>query len=424
VRNRPHFAVAAGVLDAGLSSLASFAAGIFASRSLELTTLGAYALLFSATVLAAIVPTQLVFVPGETAAIAHPVDRRLQLLPRTLRLAAAPTVFAALAVTLAAIAVPASVSPGTVAALTATAVAVSLVSPVQDHVRRMLHLGGASSAAVVVSVVHLAIVAAALVALRDARGALAWLPFGALAAGNLVSSAVGVLLSRRSGQAALERSALPADVMRSGWWLLVVGIVAPATAFIVATIVAHTAGPGALGYAEASRIVAQPMLVFGTGLAAVLGPRVTEAAQLGEAERALQASRLFTALMLAAGLPYLLLVGHGWSWNPLADLVPNAYAVGGLVVVSVVANVANGMNFLQRAELLGAGRAAALARVDIVGNAVRVVVGATAGWLQAFAIPAGLVVLGFVRWLGYSRVLEGHYLRRAAHARLASQGAT
>jgi O-antigen/teichoic acid export membrane protein len=411
------------VFDAGLSSLATFAAGIFASRSLELTTLGAYALLFSATVLAAIVPTQLVFVPGETAAIAYPVAQRLKLLPQLLRLAAGPTILAAVAVGLAAIAVPVGVPAGTVRALTATAIALSFVSPVQDHVRRMLHLGGASSSAVVVSVVHLVVVASALVALWDAQGALAWLPFGALAAGNLVSSAVGVVLARRSRAGVPAPGALASDVMRSGWWLLVVGMVAPGTAFVVATIVAHVAGAGALGYAEASRIVAQPMLVFGTGLAAVLGPRVTEAAQYGEPHRALQTSRLFSALMLAAGVPYLLLVGHAWSWNPLADLVPKAYALGGLVVVSVVANIANGMNFLQRSELLGAGRAAAIARVDIIGNAVRVAVGATAGWLQAFSIPAGLVVLGFVRWLGYSRVLEGHYVGRAARARLASQGA-
>jgi O-antigen/teichoic acid export membrane protein len=287
----------------------------------------------------------------------------------------------------------------------------------------MLHLGGASGAAVVVSVVHLVVVAAGLIAFRDDAAFLAWIPFGALAAGNVASSAVGVLLARRRRAITPPPTLVREELLRSGRWLLVVGVVAPSTAFVVAAIVAHTAGAGALGYAEASRVVAQPMLVFATGLTAVLGPQVTEAAQRGNAQRAVDTSRLFVMLMIAASVPYLLLVGHSWRWNPLAALVPKAYALTGLVVVTVVANAVNGLNFLQRCELLGAGRASALLKVEIVGNAVRVGIGATAGWLHSFAIPIGLAVLGLTRSVGYARVLDSHYHRRARHARLASQGA-
>jgi O-antigen/teichoic acid export membrane protein len=407
--------LAFGMCDAGLSSLATFAVGIYASHTLPLPVLGGYAIVFSAFVLSAIVPTQLVFIPAETVAVSHPLPARLALLRDTLRLGLPVAALAAAFVALAALAVPSAVPPGVVLALTVTAVASAFLSPVQDHVRRMLHLGDGSWGAAAVSAVHLVVVVGT-VAVPHSEAVRPWIPFGALALGNAASLLVGIAMARARRPVPIGRI-VARDLLQSGGWLLVVGTVAPATAFLVASVVAHIAGSAALGYAEAARVIGQPMLVLATGLAAVLGPHVTEAAQAGEAALARRTSREFALLMLAAGAPYLALVGHAWRGNPLAALVPNAYAIGGLVIVSVLANVANGMNYLQRSELLGAGKAPALARIEVAANAVRIVIGSAAALLHAFAIPLGLVFLGITRWVAYSRVLRGHYAKRSVEPR-------
>jgi O-antigen/teichoic acid export membrane protein len=173
--------------------------------------------------------------------------------------------------------------------------------------------------------------------------------------------------------------------------------------------VAHVSGPATLGYAEACRQVAQPLLVFATGLSTVIGPRLTAAAHERSVGRARRNARAFLLLMALVGIPYLLIAGHTGRWNPLATLLPNAYAIPGLVLATLAANVLNGLNFSQRAELLGAGQARTLARVEVAGNVMRMGVAAMAGALQSFAIPVGLIVLGIVRVIGYSRNLKRHY---------------
>jgi hypothetical protein len=59
----------AGLLDAGLASLASFVVGVYAARFLPASELGAYALFFTAFLLAAVVPAQLILTPAEIAAV-------------------------------------------------------------------------------------------------------------------------------------------------------------------------------------------------------------------------------------------------------------------------------------------------------------------------------------------------------------------
>ena len=54
-------ALPAGLLDAALASLASFIVTFYAARSLPAAGLGIYALFFNAFIMAAVVPTQLLF---------------------------------------------------------------------------------------------------------------------------------------------------------------------------------------------------------------------------------------------------------------------------------------------------------------------------------------------------------------------------
>ena len=402
-----------GVTDAGLSSLATFVAGIFASRYLAPATLGAYALVFSASVVAAIIPTQLIFVPGETAAIAQPNDVRLLAMRRTLLLGGGTTLLASLAVSLAWIIIPGTIPATIVAALVLTGCVCSLASPIQDHVRRMLHLSGRSGVAALVSLIHAMVVIGTIAVAMRLRVAPEWVPFGALALGNIASLLFGVAMSGL-GDSREAPVLTGAQLVVAGRWLLVVGLLAPGTAFLVASIVARVSGPATLGYAEACRQVAQPLLVFATGLSTVIGPRLTAAAHERSAGRARRNARAFLLLMALVGIPYLLIAGHAGRWNPLATLLPNAYAIPGLVLATLAANVLNGLNFSQRAELLGAGQARTLARVEVAGNVMRMGVAAMAGALQSFAIPVGLIVLGVVRVIGYSRNLKRHYGDRPA----------
>src|SRR5919202_1297041 len=90
----------AGVLDAGLSSLASFAVGVYAARTLTPVLLGGYALAFTAYGLAATVPAQLVFTPLEITATTCPGPSRLPFLRRSLRMGFLPALLPALGVPL------------------------------------------------------------------------------------------------------------------------------------------------------------------------------------------------------------------------------------------------------------------------------------------------------------------------------------
>ena len=81
------------------------------------------------------------------------------------------------------------------------------------------------------------------------------------------------------------------------------------------------------------------------------------------------------------------------------------------------ANVVNGMVFPYQYELMGSRRERTVARVEGVENVLRIGVAATAGLLGSFAIPAGFLCLGFVRWIGYVSALTQHYRRARAGRR-------
>jgi hypothetical protein len=164
-----------------------------------------------------------------------------------------------------------------------------------------------------------------------------------------------------------------------------------------------------MGFAEAGRVLGQPPWVLSMGLAAVLGHRSVQAAQQGDRDAARAASRLFATIMLLLSLPYLALVGFAWSWSPLTRLLPNAYHVPHLLLILLIGNIVIGMDWPYRAELLGAGRASTLARLEATANLVRAAIGATAGVIGAFAIPIGYIALALVRSAGYRFALRSLY---------------
>lgn len=400
----------AGLVDAGLASLATFVVGVYAVRALEPAILGGYALVYQAVFLVGIIPMNLVFVPVEVAVVARPAAARLAYLLRSLRLGAIPAALSGVAVTIWLPLAPPEIGMETTRALTFTGIALAILSPAQDHMRRMLHSGGRSWLAALVSTVQLGVAVGALVAL-PARGVAApWIPFGALAMANLASLAVGVTGVRlRSPR---DAPALPmrfSELARSGGWLVGGGLLNPVTGFASAAIVARLAGATALGYAEAARVVAQPVWVLAVGITSVLGPRSMEAGRLRRVDRARPVRRAFLVAILGAGALNLAWFGFDWGFNPLAWLLPAAYTIPGLVAVTIVAQVMGATIFPFRSELLGARRESTYTRVEMVGAAVRTAISATASVVHAFAIPIGYLAVWVVRWVGFRRALAGVY---------------
>lgn len=402
--------VVAGVLDAALSSLASFAVGLYAARSLDPVLLGGYALAAAAWGLAATVPAQLAFTPLEIVAVSHRQPARLRFLRHSLMLGGLPTFLPALAIPAWMLFAPRTIPTNVAIGLTVTGVATAMVSPLQDHVRRMLHIAGVSWCAAFVSVIQLVVAAAGLAAFSLAGWPPWWTPFGALALANLASLATGLVLAKRREHAGAVFPAIRlAEVMRSGRWLLLTSLVPTAAAFIASAVTARLGGAAILGHAEVARLSGQPLLVLATGLSATLGPGIVAAAQTREPGRARRVSTLFIAFIVVAAGVYLALVGGKWRWNPLARLLPNAYLIPGLVAATVLANLTHGISFPARSEVLGAGKEVALTKVELVGNAVRVSIAGAAGVLGAFVIPCGVLAVGVVRWLGCRLVLRSYY---------------
>lgn len=402
----------AGLLDAGFASLATFIVGVYAVRALEPSVLGGYALVYQAIFLFGIVPANLVFVPAEVAVVEHRVADRLRYLGRSLRLGVAPSLFAGLAVLAWLPVAPSEVPADAVRALTITGVLTAILTSPQDHLRRMLHSGGASWLATGVSVIQLVVAGGGALS-ADALGiAPEWVPFGALGVANLVSLTVGVALGTRRGD---HTAAPPSEVLRfgelarGGLWLVWGGLLNPATGFVSAALVSHLASAAALGYAEAARVVAQPVWVLAVGISFVLSPRSMEAAKRRRKDQARSVSRLFLVAVLGTGLVTLAWFGPDWTLNPLAWLLPAAYVVAGLVPVTIVAQILSSTIFPYRSELLGAGGEATYTRVELVGSAARTGVSASAVWTGPFAIPLGIGAVWIVRWLGFHRALDRVY---------------
>ncbi len=397
--------VTAGQVDAGFASLATFVMGLFAVRVFDAQTLGAYALFFAAFLFATEFPRQLVFVPSEIWVLDVERSERLGLLRNSLSFGATVALPAALLVLVAAAPLVDEVDAGTLAALAVSCSITAFISPIQDHLRRLLHLSGTSWLAALVSLVQFLGVVGGLLIIRNAGDA--WAPFGALALANVVSTSTGMVASRF--RRAEEIRPPKRDLFNIGRWLLVVGLATSGAGFIAAALVEALAGTAALGYVEGARVVARPLQVFGVGLLAVLGPRSMEAAVASNLQAARRLRRVFVAFSLFVGLPYAGVVAFEWWWNPLVDLLPNAYVVEGLLLVTILSNLVYNLLFPYRAEIMGAQRQVALAKVEIAANGAQAAVAGSAGVLGAFALPVGGLVGALIRWPAFRRIIDRIY---------------
>lgn len=409
-RFRTLFRIASGgVFDAGLASLATFAVGLSATRLLSPTDLGVYAIYFMAFLTGMEIPAAGIFAPAEVVSVSQPVGQRLRVLRRSLRVGCVAAIASALTM-LAATAVAWSITtPETTLALTVTGIVAAYVSPIQDHVRRMLMKDDRSWHAALISSVQLTTVVIAIVVLWLAPIAVAWVPFGGLAIANLVSLLFGLALVRLTRLQPLPRPMTLRSLGSSGRFLIISQLVPTAAAFLAATIISRLAGAAELGYAEAARLAAQPVLVAALGLAAVFEPRFMEAAGRRDRHRAHRGRVMFYGLLTGLGVLYLAVGGWAWPLNPMAQLMPEAYVIPWLVAVYVIANLSNGTTYAAWGELAGGGYEGPLARAASTASGAWLIAAATAGATGAFARPFGLFLQSITRHALYRKMKRQMY---------------
>ena len=395
------YTIPAGLVDAGCASVASFSIGFVAVRILDPSLLGVYALHFSAFVAASVLPTQLIFKPAEVKALSSAHWDRSSIVTRTFRLAIVPATIAAFLSLAAVIAAPPALRTAGLVPLTTTSMACVIVSPYQDHVRRVLHLAGHSWCAAVVSATHFVGTVLSLLVLAHLPLPALCLPFGALLVANILSFTLGILLIAHFRQGHEVVGITYTNLADSGRWLLLLGILPTASTFVSAVLVARIVGADLLGYAEAARVVAQPLFVLAMGISAVTAPQSMASGAKRDLREATRVARVFVVVNCALGLVYLGIFGFSWHGNPLANLVPNAFVISGLAAVSILANVVQGLSFPWRSELLGGRHERRLVRIELIGNTCRVGAATASSILQSFSLAVGLTALALIRLIGY-----------------------
>jgi O-antigen/teichoic acid export membrane protein len=252
-----------------------------------------------------------------------------------------------------------------------------------------------------------------LVAVLDGRVHPAWIPFGAIAAGYALSGIVALFLTTPLMgiyQGLIERPEW-VELSRVGRWLLLANLAAFGSDFVLVLIAKAALGPDVLGYAEAARVVARPVIVLGLGLAAVLGPRSVQAGMGPDPRAARSPRRVLWLFSCLGGLLYLPLVGLDWTLNPLPSILPNAYAVQGLVAVTIVGAIIFNFGLPWWYELLGARRQRELARTEMVASILKVTTGLAASLFQAFTLPVAWGIAFTARGIGLD-----FYVRRLFNA--------
>ena len=376
-----------GQLDAAFTSLATFAAGLYALSALEIEPLGAYALLFSAFQVANQVPAELVFIPSQILSLEMPANQRLGMTRHSVPRGVLLAVVSSTAVPLGAVSLAGSTATSDFLALALSALALTMVSPLQDHLRAMLHLAHRSWGAAAISGVHLVTTIAMLPILGNLNFALA--PFGALFVGNFLASIVAVPWIRRSLIFAPERPTRR-QLNAIGGWLLSTGLVKTGVGYLSRTVLHSFAGVAALGLVEGARVVAQPLNVLGLGLMSQVGPRLMESAASRDKASARRWRRRFLALLAVGAVPYAALASGPWTFNPLATITPRAYELPGLTAAMLIAVIIACWLRPLRNEMLGARKQRAVARITFLLGLVELALVGLAFVIGPFAMPVAI----------------------------------
>jgi hypothetical protein len=393
--------LAAGIADAGFASLGTFGAGLAAVNLLSDVDRGVYAVFVAAFLVGATFPHNLVYLPSQVYTISRPMAEKLLYLGRVTAMGLGFSVLGSGAILIAAVATASHTSWGVTVALSVSAVLNLGVSTAQDNIRRMLHISELHWSAASMSIVQFITVVIVIATMMVADVPVVWVPFGSLFIANIASSAVGLARAGGFGHWNTPQGLRPRTLVASGRWLLTQALIPTGAAFLASVVITALAGAEAMGYAEAARVVAQPVLVFATGLTSVLGPKVMAFAMSLNEDGANTMLKRFLQLTVGAGFIYLVFAGWATPWNPMQVIVPSAYVVTGLVAATIVANIAFASLWLRVEELMGARREVDLVKVALFASPLLVAVAFTAGTTGAFARPFGVLVLSGARFFPY-----------------------
>lgn len=398
-----------GVVDAGLASLATFAAGLTGVRLLGDIDRGVYGVFFTAFILGGVVVSQLVYVPAQVAAVAEEIPNRLNGFRKSVRLGILPSLLGALTAVLAAALTYDLTDQTVIVALAATTAVTIIVSALQDHVRRLLHIAEKSWRAVAVSGVQLAVIAVSIALLLTTEINRAWIPFGSLLVANTVSTVAGIYLANGHRRPLHAASITFKGLASEGKWLVARAAIPSAAAFVAANMLTRLAGPEAYGYAESARQVAQPVTVLALGLSAILGPRAVRAGMDTDTSSARRNRKEFFVAIAAVAVVYGAVTAVDWPLNPMSYVVPSAYEVAWVVPLTVLANAIAAVVMLATSEVLGAGKARLLAMLALISSPMLILVAAFSATLGANARPVGYVLEGLIVFYGAQRWLVSHY---------------
>jgi len=308
--------------------------------------------------------------------------------------------------------VPSTTPVGTRQVFAATLTALAAVSPVQDHLRRLLHSAGRSWDAAKTSgiqVLTVTLFLAVLLAVGEAERP--WVPFGVLALANVASASWALRHCRRAGpRLGVDLS----RVRRQGSTLLIASLATFSGGYVALALVTAASGPAAAAQVEAVRLLSQPVTVVVAGMLAVLGPRVMTAT-LTRAPR--ETHRIVGKPLLLLGLlmtGYVAITSAPWSGSPLRLLVPRAFDVPGLLPAMVVAQMLAYSVGLYRCVPVALRSSAPLLTVEVISALLGV--GTTALVLQhgSWAAVWGILIGNLMALLGFSRVATVLLRRRSS----------
>ena len=137
-------------------------------------------------------------------------------------MALGPCLVAAIALGAATLLAPKSGSEPLLGMMASVAV-LTILSPIQDHIRRTLHLSGVSWRAASVSMCQFAATVGTLGLLTGLKVGLEWIPFGSLATANAISLTFGIVLARAGRGPDIAFRPKYSEVLTIGRYLLVAG---------------------------------------------------------------------------------------------------------------------------------------------------------------------------------------------------------